>query len=58
MNRHQKSTLGAVLSVSEPRFPNRNRSVAVRINNREGTYKREGHFFSFVVLLFFLSGIP
>jgi hypothetical protein len=39
-------------------FPNRNTSVAARINNRAGRNKREHHFFSFVVLLFSVSGIP
>jgi len=29
-----------------------------RINNLEVTYKREPHFFSSLVSLFFVSGIP
>ena len=57
-NRTRRATAGLVLSVCDSGSQNRNRSVAVRINNRTGSYKREHHFFSFVVLLFSVSGIP
>jgi len=57
-NRTRRANVGTVLSVSEPNSKTDTKVLAARINNREGSYKREHHFFSFVVLLFLLSGIP